>query len=68
MPNKTTTAIKEALIEAFGKLGGVPSLVAWGQEHPTEFYKLWARMAPQEMEHAGAGGGPLTVQVVYSHE
>lgn len=53
MPNKTTKAIKEAFIEAFDKIGGVPALVAWGEENQTEFYKLAARLIPTETHVTG---------------
>lgn len=53
--NKTTTAVKEALTVAFEDLGGVPSLVAWGHENLTEFYKLWVKVLPQEI-HANLSG------------
>ena len=59
-PNKTTMAVKEALTEAFDKLGGVESLKIWASDNPTEFYKLWAKMLPQDMNHTG--------QVTVTHE
>jgi len=60
VPNKTTVAVKAALIEAFENLGGVPSLVTWGEENRTEFYKLWAKLLPTEV--TGPDGGPIPVQ------
>ncbi|MBO3274098.1 hypothetical protein [Pseudomonas schmalbachii] len=50
-PNKATKEVKDALAEAFEKLGGVSALVRWGKEEPGEFYKLWARMLPHEIRH-----------------
>lgn len=48
--NKSTRAVKEALQEAFEGLGGVPSLIAWAKEEPTEFYKLWTKLLPAEVK------------------
>jgi hypothetical protein len=48
-PNKTTTAVKEALGLAFEGLGGVPQLQTWAMDNPTEFYKLWVKMLPQDV-------------------
>lgn len=48
--NKTTRAVKEALAEAFEKLGGVESLVEWGMVERTEFYKLWVKILPTEIK------------------
>lgn len=68
-PNKATAEVKTALQEAFEHKGGVPALVAWADENPTEFYKLWAKMLPHEVkgELSGPGGGeiPLGVQVTF---
>lgn len=63
--NKTTLAVKEALAAAFTEIGGVKALTAWGRnkKNRTEFYKLWAKLLPQEMKHTGHDGGPLKVQV-----
>ncbi len=49
-PNKTTKAVKDALSECFDKMGGVESLMKWGNDNPTEFYKLWVKMLPTEIK------------------
>ena len=60
-PNKTTQGVKEALCAAFEGMGGVPALLDWGRLEPAEFYKLWAKMLPQEVksEISGKDGAPL---------
>lgn len=65
--NKVTRSVKEALTAAFEELGGVPSLVKWGQTKPSEFYGIWARLIPSEVraEISGPGGGPVTILVGY---
>ena len=60
--NKTTAAVKSALQEAFVKLGGVKSLVAWGKHNPTDFYKLWAKLLPTEIKNAD--GEVLMLKVI----
>lgn len=64
--NKTTASVKAALVEAFDKLGGVPSLVAWGKAEPDKFYPLWARMLPLDVAHSGSVS--LESLVAQSHE
>jgi hypothetical protein len=49
IPNKTTMAVRDALTEAFDRLGGVDSLVHWGKANPDLFYPLWAKLLPKEM-------------------
>lgn len=62
--NKTTMAVKEALIEAFDGLGGVPSLIKWGKDNQTEFYKLWQKVMPHEVNLGNKGEGGLLVKIV----
>lgn len=61
--NKTTKAVKEALVEAFDELGGVPALVKWGQKNPTGFYQLWGKLMPIQAEVSGADGGPIITTI-----
>ncbi|HYF57163.1 MAG TPA: hypothetical protein VEA41_23135 [Salinarimonas sp.] len=48
-PNKNTAAVKEALGAAFEGLGGVDRLTSWARDNETEFYKLWVKMLPQDV-------------------
>jgi hypothetical protein len=41
--------VERAFHTAFEMIGGVPRLSLWADLHPTEFYKLYSRMLPQEM-------------------
>lgn len=61
--NKTTASVKAALTQAFDKRGGVPALLKWANEEPTEFYRLWGRLAPTEVGVA-EGAGALILKIV----
>ena len=62
--NKSTLQIKEAFLEAFNHLGGVPALVKWGKSNETDFYKLAARLIPTEQHISGPDGAALGVILV----
>lgn len=49
-PNKTTASVKAALEECFEKLGGVEALAEWAAANREEFYKLWAKILPKELQ------------------
>ena len=49
-PNKSTVLVKSVLAEAFEGIGGVPALVEWAQDNQTEFYKLFAKLLPVQVE------------------
>jgi hypothetical protein len=44
--NRATINVKTALHEAFIGLGGVPALIRWGKRNRSEFYRVWVRIAP----------------------
>lgn len=56
-PNKLTSSVKASLQAVYAARGGDASLAKWAGENPTEFYKLWGRMLPQEV--GGIDGGPV---------
>lgn len=43
---KSRKDVARAFHDAFDLIGGVPRLAIWGDENPTDFYKLWARLLP----------------------
>lgn len=49
-PNRTTTAVKEALEHAFKGIGGKAAFTRWAKENPEEFYKLWVKLLPREID------------------
>lgn len=52
-PNKVTVVAKEAFALAFQGMGGVPALQQWGNQNPTEFYKLYSRLIPVDVTTGG---------------
>ncbi len=62
VPNKTTAAVKEAILKAFDSVGGPAYLVTVAQEDPRTFCALLGRVLP--MEVTGEGGQPLKIVVV----
>ena len=61
--NKHSTAFKAALWKTFQALGGIPALAKWGREHPTEFYKLWAELLPQDPLPTGSDTPAIVIKV-----
>jgi len=62
-PNKTTALAKQAIAEAFDKLGGVEALVNWAKSDPDYrkvFYsQIWVKILPLQV--TGDDGGPLQI-------
>lgn len=51
--NKTTKAFKEAVLKVYQDIGGDEHFAKWARDNPTEFYKICARMIPQEATVTG---------------
>lgn len=49
--SKTTTAAKEAFQAAFDEMGGVEKLVTWAKDNQTDFYKLYGRLIPLDVNN-----------------
>lgn len=50
VPNKTTKAAREAFQFAFDEIGGPHKLAEWAGDNLTEFYKLYGRLIPVEVQ------------------
>jgi hypothetical protein len=63
--NKATQAMREAVEAVFKDLqeeetegkGRYPHLFVWARAHPTEFYRIMARLMPVHVDSAGRGVG-----------
>jgi hypothetical protein len=69
-PNKTTVAVKEAFKQAFDDLGGTSALVTWAMENPTQFYQLYSKLIPTEIDAtlSGKDGAPaVKINIVKSN-
>lgn len=49
VPNKSTASAKAAMRAAFDGMGGEDALISWGKDQPTEFYKLWSKLIPSDV-------------------
>jgi hypothetical protein len=54
VPNKLTTTIREAVLEAFSELQKDPNnnLLAWGKQNPSLFYQIASKLIPTEINHS----------------
>lgn len=61
--NKVSLSLKQAVLETFGRLGGVAHMVAWAKKNPSEFYRMAARLVPPGVPvHIEGLDGPLVAQ------
>lgn len=64
-PNKTTQAAKDAIAEAFGKMGGTAALVTWADKSDDNrkvFYaQIWPKIVPLTV--GGDKDNPLVTEI-----
>ena len=63
-PSLKREQVVNAFLDAFELIGGTPRLAIWGDENPTEFYKLWSKLAPRQIEQETTHDGGLRIQHV----
>lgn len=71
-PNKTTSALKDAIMNAFKEVGGQAYLVTVAHEDPKTFCTLLGKVLPQEIKadiEANHNGLPesITIKVIDSN-
>lgn len=59
--NKTNSLARENVIAVFNKVGGVEGMAAWALEHKTDFYKIYGRLIPVEVNANHEGGMAITL-------
>lgn len=48
-PNKMTSRVKEALEKVYDEIGGDEAFAEWARTDRTEFYKLFVRLLPKDV-------------------
>ena len=62
VPNKTTTEVKQMILDALAGAGGVEYLIRQAEEKPAAFLALVGKVMP--MQVVGDPEAPLSVQII----
>jgi hypothetical protein len=49
IPNKLSASVKDNIIDVFDKIGGVESMAIWATENQTQFFNLYAKLLPLQV-------------------
>lgn len=52
-PNTMSAGVKLAIETTFKKIGGVSGLTRWAKGNPDEFYGIWAKLLPKNIDVSG---------------
>jgi hypothetical protein len=48
--NKLSATARENVIAVFTRIGGTAHMASWALENPSDFYRMYSRMIPQEVK------------------
>ena len=51
--NKMSMTVKDNVIAVFDAIGGNATMAAWAEGNQTEFFKLYSRLVPTDLNVAG---------------
>lgn len=60
--NKVNAEVKDNIIAVFNKIGGIDNMAAWAQKNSTEFYRLYGRLIPTDVN--ASHDGKIVVEIV----
>ncbi len=63
-PDLKRKQVVNAFLDAFQLIGGTPRLAIWADENPTEFYRIYSRLIPQQSKQETEQSGGLTIRHV----
>jgi len=63
-PDLKRKQVVNAFQDAFALIGGTPRLAIWADENPGEFYKLYSKLMPKQIEQENKHEGGLKIMHV----
>lgn len=61
VPNKSTAAVKDMILQALAESGGVKYLTTQAEKNPTAFMTLVGKVLPLDVKMGGPDGGAVEV-------
>jgi hypothetical protein len=58
-PNKLSATVKDNVIEVFAEIGGIEHMKQWALDNPNNFYNIYAKLLPTEIEAEVAHSGEI---------
>jgi len=59
IPNKVSGLAKDAVAKVFEDIGGVAQMAEWARANQTQFYQIYAKLLPLQVNGAGESGEHL---------
>jgi hypothetical protein len=59
--NKVSAETRQIVLDVFANLGATKAMTEWARANPTDFYKIWAKLIPDEPP--AQRGGDLNILI-----
>ena len=53
-PNKLSGSVKDNVVAVFDQIGGLDNMATWATENQTEFYRLYSKLLPTDLNVKGS--------------
>lgn len=63
VPNKISSTVKENVIAVFDELGGIDHMKMWAIDNPSQFYNIYAKILPTDVNNNVTGNTNMNLTV-----
>jgi hypothetical protein len=67
VPNKLSGTVKDNVVQVFEDIGGLSFMATWAKENPNQFFNIYAKLLPLQLQGNGDNGEiehSITVKLV----
>lgn len=61
-PNKVSANVRSNVLEVFSKLRGVDGMAEWATNNQSEFYKIYAKLLPTDIDVNADVNGKIVIE------
>ena len=62
-PNKISSTVKENVLAVFNRLDGTAGMAKWAKENPSQFYTIYSKLLPTEVDQTTTLTGNIDLNV-----
>lgn len=64
VPNKLSGTVKNNVVQVFDDIGGLAYMASWAKDNPNQFFNIYAKLLPLQVNGAGNDGEHISKVVV----
>ena len=64
VPNKLSSTVKDNVVQVFEDIGGLQFMASWAKDNPNQFFNIYAKLLPLQLNGAGDNGEHISKVIV----